>query len=232
MNTASRPTRLAGAARRHTRTLTVAAVSPLLMIGLGACGSTPQAGGSQSATTLNVGQLGTSEVTKALLEAAGENQTPYTLKYSLYAAGPGLMEAIPSGAVDFGFMADTPPIFAQVAKISVKIVAVQHQLKDGESQVEVVVPQDSPIRSVADLAGKRVSLTEATIMQYTLARVLEKSGAKYGDITPVNLPPSDVPAAFQGGQIDAAAILDPQRAQLKAQGYRTVATGVGLTSGN
>lgn len=216
--------------RTATARVTVALAAAALALA-GCSGAGASGGATGGTTTLNVGELGTAQVQKALLDAAGESDTPYDLKYSLYASGPSLMEVVPSGAVDFGFMADTPPIFSQVAKIPTKTVTVAAPLKPGLSTVEIVVPPGSPITSVADLAGKKVSLTEATIMQYTLARALEKAGKSYSDITPVNLPPTDVQPAFVSKQIDAAAILGPQLMQLKAQGFTKIGDGVGLTTG-
>ena len=182
--------------------------------------------------TLEVGQLGTAQVTEALLEASGQdNGMDYSVNWSLHAAGPAFMEAVPSGSVDVASMADTPPIFAQAGKIPAKIVGVQQTMAAGESFVEVVVAGDSPIKTVSDLKGKTVASAQATIMQYTLLAALQKEGLSYDDVKVINLPPTDALAAFQRGDVDAVAALDPQLAQLKAAGARTVADGVDTTSG-
>ena len=183
--------------------------------------------------TLHVGQLGSSKTTEALLKAAGEDQgMDYKVEYSLFpTGGGGFMEAVPSGAVDVAQMADTPPIFGQVAGVETKVIGVQSTLKEGESFVEIFAPQDSGITSMADLKGKKVALTEGTILQYTVVEALEKAGLSYSDITPVNLAPADSLTAYQSGDVDAVAVLGPQLAQLSMAGDTVVGDGAGITTG-
>ena len=183
--------------------------------------------------TLHVGQLGSSKTTEALLKAAGEDQgMDYKVEYSLFpTGGGGFMEAVPSGAVDVAQMADTPPIFGQVAGVETKVIGVQSTLKEGQSFVEIFAPQDSGITSMADLKGKKVALTEGTILQYTVVEALEKAGLSYSDITPVNLAPADSLTAYQSGDVDAVAVLGPQLAQLTMAGDTVVGDGAGITTG-
>lgn len=186
----------------------------------------------KSAGTLNVGQLGAAEVTRALLEAAGESDTDYEVSYSLYPnGGPGFLEAVPSGAVDMAFMADTPSIFAQAAGLPVKAISVATTLKEEKSTVEIFAAADSKIDDVADLKGKKVATTEATILQYTLAKALEAEGLSYSDVEVVNLSPPDAVAAFDSGDVDAVTALDPQLSQLAAKGAVKIGDGLGITSG-
>jgi sulfonate transport system substrate-binding protein len=181
---------------------------------------------------LHVGELGSTPTQQALLEAAGEfDDLPYKVEYSLFPSGPAFMEAVPSGAVDLSLQADTPAIFAQVGGTPIKVVGVQASVKEGESFVEIVANPDSGITSVADLKGKKVAVLPATILQYTVVRALEKAGLSYDDITPVELPLTDAPAALAKGDVDAVASLDPSLAQLKASGAVVIGTGLGITSG-
>jgi sulfonate transport system substrate-binding protein len=73
----------------------------------------------------------------------------------------------------------------------------------------VIVPKDSPIKTVADLKGKRIAFNKGSNVQYFLVKLLEKNGLKYGDVTPIFLPPPDARAAFQKGAVDAWIIWDP-----------------------
>jgi sulfonate transport system substrate-binding protein len=218
------------------RLAAVAAVS-LLVPGLAACSGEAEGAASGSGaggtTTLRVGQLGSSKVTEALLEAAGEDTgLDYDVEYSLFpTGGGGFMEAVPSGSVDVAQMADTPPIFGQVAGVETKVIGVQSTLEEGESFVEVFAPKGSGLGSMADLAGKKVALTEGTILQYTVVKALEEEGLSYKDITPVNLPPADAVTAYQSGDVDAVAALGPQLAQLTMAGDKVIGDGVGVTTG-
>jgi sulfonate transport system substrate-binding protein len=222
--------------RQHSRAtaqhllaaLSLAAVA----LGAAACGG-DSAGAGASSDTLNVGQLGSSKVTEALLKAAGEDKgMDYSIQWSLFpTGGGGFIEAVPSGSVDVALMADTPPIFGQVAGVETAVVGVETTLAPDQSTVEVFASKDSGISGAQDLKGKKVGLTEGTILQYTVVKALEKAGLSYTDITPVNLPPADAVTAFQSGDVDAVAALGPQLAQLTAAGDPVVADGVGTTTG-
>lgn len=219
----------------RARNVVAATLTGALLLGAAACSDDASAGESSGGgdRTLNVGQLGASKVTEAMLAASGESEDlDYSVEYSLFpTGGGGFMEAVPSGSVDLALMADTPPIFGQVAGVETKVVGVQTSVVDDASTVEVFAAEDSGIDSAADLEGKKVALTEGTILQYTVLKALEEEGLSYDDITPVNLPPADAVTAFQGGDVDAVAALGPQLAQLTAAGATVVADGVGTTTG-
>ena len=55
----------------------------------------------------------------------------------------------------------------------------------------ILVPKDSPLKSVADLKGKKVALNKGSNVHYLLVQALEKAGLKYTDIQPVFLAPAD-----------------------------------------
>lgn len=225
--------------RLRRRTAALAAGALLLAPALAACGSDSDGGSAASGgsggsnVTLHVGQLGSAKVTEALLKAAGEDaDMDYSVEYALFpTGGGGFYEAVPSGSVDVAQMADTPPIFGQVAGAETKVIGVQSTLKEGDSFVEVFAPKDSDITSMADLKGKKVALTEGTILQYTVVKALEKAGLSYQDITPVNLPPADAITAYQSGDVDAVAALGPQLGQLTLAGDTVIGDGVGITTG-
>ena len=71
------------------------------------------------------------------------------------------------------------------------------------------MPQNSAIRSIADLKGKRVGFTKGSSAHNIIVQTLEKAGLIYADITPVYLTPPDAGPAFANGSIDAWSIWDP-----------------------
>jgi sulfonate transport system substrate-binding protein len=90
------------------------------------------------------------------------------------------------------------------------------------------VPKDSPIKSVADLKGKKIAFNKGANVHYLVVKVLEKAGIKYSDVTPVFLAPADARAAFERGSVDAWAIWDPFQASAEVTiGARTLADGTG-----
>ncbi len=93
------------------------------------------------------------------------------------------------------------------------------------------MPKESPIKTVADLKGKKVALNKGSNVHYLLVKVLEKAGVKYSEIEPTFLAPADARAAFEKGAVDAWAIWDPfQAAAEVATGARALADGQGVVS--
>lgn len=120
--------------------------------------------------------------------------------------GPPILEAINVGSIDFGYVGDTPPIFAQAANARIRYSAAVKQ--DGNTQA-IIVHADSPIKTLADLKGKRVAFGKGSSAHNLLVAALEKAGLSWNDIVPTPLTPSDATAAFAKGSIDAWSIWDP-----------------------
>ena len=148
------------------------------------------------------------------------------VKWTEFPGGPQLLEGLNVGSVDFGVTGETPPVFAQAAGADLLYVAHEPPAPTGEA---ILVPKDSSIKSVAELNGKKVALNKGSNVHYLLVRALEDAGLKYGDITPVYLPPADARAAFERGSVDAWVIWDPfQSAAEKQLQARTLRDGSGL----
>ena len=128
------------------------------------------------------------------------------VKWIDFQFGPPLLEAINVGSVDFGYVGDSPPIFAQAGGAKIRYVAAVKS--EGNTQA-IIVPQDSPIRTLADLKGKRVAFGNGSSAHNLLVAALEKAGLSWGDITPAPLAPADATAAFVKGSVDAWSIWDP-----------------------
>jgi sulfonate transport system substrate-binding protein len=122
-----------------------------------------------------------------------------------FSSGPPMLEAMNAGSVDYGAVGDTPPIFAQSAGAAI-VYAAGQPITNGQG---ILVQNNSPIRSIADLKGKRVGFTKGSSAHNLLVQTLEKAGLSYADITPVYLTPPDAGPAFANGSIDAWAVWDP-----------------------
>lgn len=152
----------------------------------------------------------------------------YRVVWTEFPSGPPLLEALNVGAIDFGNTGEAPPIFAQAAGAPIQYVAYEPPAPKGEA---ILVPKDSPLKSVADLKGKKVALNKGSNVHYLLVKALEKAGVKYSEIEPAFLAPADARAAFERGAVDAWVIWDPfQAAAEAATGARTLADGTGIVS--
>lgn len=149
-----------------------------------------------------------------------------TVKWQEFAAGPQLLEALNVGSIDFGSVGETPPIFAQAAGAPFVYVGYEPPTPVGEG---ILVPKESPLKTVADLKGKKVALNKGSNVHYLLVKALASKGLSLRDIQPVYLPPSDARAAFERGAVDAWVIWDPfYIAAQRATNARALVDGVGL----
>ncbi|MBA4010312.1 MAG: aliphatic sulfonate ABC transporter substrate-binding protein [Phenylobacterium sp.] len=165
-----------------------------------------------------------------LLQAAGLDQTPYKVQWAEFAGGNLITEAIDARAIDIGSMSEIPPVFVAGRPTHLRLVAVQKG--DVNSQV-TLVPKDSPIRTPADLKGKRIGYVRATTAQYFLVRLLAEQGLTLADVSPIALSPQDGLSAFSQGSLDAWVIYGVQGNLARSQlGARVLTTGLGRLSGN
>jgi sulfonate transport system substrate-binding protein len=150
------------------------------------------------------------------------------VRWTEFPAGPQLLEGLNVGSIDFGIAGEAPPIFAQAAGADLVYVGNEPQASAGEA---ILVPKNSPIKSVAELKGKKVALNKGSNVHFLLVKLLEKAGVKYNDIDPIFLTPADARAAFERGSVDAWAIWEPFLAAAQVQtGARILADGNGVVS--
>jgi len=151
-------------------------------------------------------------------------------KWVEFPAGPQLLEALAVGSIDFGFTGDSPPVFAQAAGKDVLYLGLEPPKPESSA---ILVRPDSPLKSLADLRGKRVALQKGSSAHYLLLSAVAKAGLQWADITPVYLAPADARAAFEKGAVDAWAIWDPYYAAAEVDAHaRVLSTGRGLSSNN
>jgi sulfonate transport system substrate-binding protein len=149
----------------------------------------------------------------------------FGVKWVEFPAGPQLLEGLNVGAVDVGYVGESPPIFGQAAGAQFVYFGYDPAAPRAEA---ILVTKDSPIKSVADLKGRRVALNKGSNVHYLLVKQLEKHGLKFSDVQAVYLAPADGRAAFESKNVDAWVIWDPfQAAAEKATGARVLADGTG-----
>ncbi|KAF0594309.1 hypothetical protein PAPB9_02783 [Pseudomonas aeruginosa] len=171
----------------------------------------------KSANTLRIGYQ--KYGTLVLLKARGTLEKRLAedgvkVQWTEFPGGPQLLEGLNVGSIDFGVTGETPPVFAQAAGADLLYVAYEPPAPTSEA---ILLPKDSPIRSVAELKGRKVALNKGSNVHYLLVRALEQAGLKYSDIQPVYLPPADARAAFERHSVDAWVIWDPYQAAAEKQ---------------
>src|ERR1700723_3323257 len=150
------------------------------------------------------------------------------VKWTEFPAGPQLLEGLNVGSIDFGPVGEAPPISPQAAGADLVYVGNEPAASAAEA---IIVPSNSPIKTVAELKGKKVALNKGSNVHFLLVKLLEKAGVKYTDIDTVFLTPADARAAFERGSVDAWAIWEPFLLAAQRQtGARILADGNGVVS--
>lgn len=137
------------------------------------------------------------------------------IKWIEFPAGPQMLEALNIGSIDLGSTGDIPPLFAQAAGADLLYVGSEPAKPKAEV---ILVPQNSPIHSVADLKGRKVAFQKGSSSHNLLLRALRQAGLSFSDIKPTYLTPADARAAFQQRDVDAWTIWDPYYSAALLQG--------------
>src|SRR5216684_1191484 len=165
---------------------------------------------------------------RSLLEIAGlAKDLPYKIEWSEFPAAAPILEALNAGALDVGYTDDLA--FLTVYAAGAPIKAIGGTRADARTQA-ILVRQDSPIKTAADLKGKRLAGTRGGWGQFLIDATLEKAGHKIDDATFAPLGPVDAKIALVAGSIDGWAVWEPyvSYATLK-DNARIIADGEGLT---
>jgi sulfonate transport system substrate-binding protein len=144
---------------------------------------------------------------RALMQGAGElDHTPYKIEWDIFPVGAPLIEAMKAGAVDFGYVGSSTMTFGLAAGAPIKAINVWRFDGPGSG---VLVAGNSPIKTVADLRGKRIAVVRGSPGHLLVIEALEQAGVPLKDVTIINLSAGDAKAALTSGSIDAWAIWDP-----------------------
>lgn len=184
-------------------------------------------------TTLRIGYQKSSTLISLLksqgtLEKALAKQD-IRLSWHEFASGQPLLEALNVGNIDLSAdVADTVPVFAQAAGAQLAYFA---QEAPSPAAQAIIVREDSPLRSLDQLRGRKVAVTKAAGSHYLLIAALAKANLKFSDIQPAYLTPADGRAAFENGKVDAWVTWEPFLSGAQRQlPTRTLADSHGLAS--
>lgn len=114
-------------------------------------------------------------------------------------AGPAINEAFANDLLDFSYEGDLAMIIGRAAGLKVKVLAGSGM----RLPVAVAVPSDSPIRSIADLKGRRLAIAKGTAIQLASSRILAKAGLEEKDVRAVNVLGANATDALATKDIDA-----------------------------
>jgi sulfonate transport system substrate-binding protein len=160
---------------------------------------------------------------KVVLDAIGALAAlPYHIEWSSFPNAAPLLEALNAGAIDTGIGGDAAFIFAIGSGAKIKAIGAQRY--EGPGPV-LIVRGDSPIRTVEQIAGKRIATPRGSISHNLILAALEAQGRPLDAVNFAFLSPQDGQAAMQGGSVDGWAIWDPY-AELAVRGGARVVGGL------
>ena len=166
-----------------------------------------------------------------LVQAAGLDDTPYKVDFTVMQGGNLVMEALAAGQIDLGTGSQIPPLSASQAANggNFKIIGIRrmHTLDQ-----ELIIPAGSAVTSVAELKGKTVGYVKNTTAHYFLEKMLEEAGLEWSDINAVALTTSDGLSAVLTGEVDALASYGNAIRTAKAKGCTTLRSAADILSGD
>ncbi|MNZ43816.1 putative aliphatic sulfonates-binding protein precursor [compost metagenome] len=167
---------------------------------------------------------------RASMEASGVLEgAPYEVDWKHFQSAAPVAEGLDAGALDIGFLGDSGFIFLAAKGAPVKLIGVSRQNLD---TIALLVPKDSPAKSIADLKGKKIAYWPGAWSQQLTLRALEKAGLPNDYVEFVKLMPIDAAAALPRGSIDAFPVWEPYISQqIVFSGARPLITAKGLMPG-
>ncbi|CAB3753990.1 hypothetical protein LMG29739_01853 [Paraburkholderia solisilvae] len=118
------------------------------------------------------------------------------------------LEYLNSGAIDIGSTAGLAAVLGKANGNPIRTVYIFSR----PEWTALVVRKDSPLKTIADLKGKKIAATKGTDPYLFTLRALHTAGLSRDDVEIVNLQHPDGRTALINGQVDAWAGLDPHMA--------------------
>ena len=157
----------------------------------------------------------------AIAQKQFEQATGWDIQWRNFDSGGDVRMAMASGDVQSG-VAGSSPIAAAVSRgVDAQLFWILDNIADAEA---LVVRNGSGIVAPQDLAGKTLAVPFVSTTHFHALFALEQFGLT-GKVKVINLQPSDIPAAWERGDIDAAFIWDPALGRLKQSGHVLLTSG-------
>jgi len=133
------------------------------------------------------------------------NALGYKTAYYYFDSGVDANKAIASGDVDFATMGNINGLIALGSKLDAELVWIHETLGDVEA---LVVRDGLHVETPSDLKGMTIATTFASTSHYILLNVLKEAGIE-SDVQLLNMKTSEIVAAWNRGDIDAAYTWQP-----------------------
>lgn len=139
--------------------------------------------------------------------------------------GAALLPAVVSQKMDFALSNPLSVMLAQEQGLDVRLITgYSHSKTEGDDVTSVWAAPGSGIETPADLAGKTVAVnTLKTMGEVSIREIVEQDGGDPASVQFVEMGFPDMPAALDGGNVDAVWVPEPFQTQLAEAGNTRVA---------
>lgn len=139
------------------------------------------------------------------LEKALKKQGVRVVWYD-FESGPPMNESIANGETDICLYGDVPTVSAIEEGCTREVVGISAQAADSYA---MVVSNNSPIKSAADLKGKKVATNLGSTGHNMVDKYLSTAGLTINDIELVSATPADMSYMVRNGIVDAISVWEP-----------------------
>lgn len=196
--------------------MAVAVMGGIVMMSVVGCGNSSSAASSGKASTaVTKVVLGTQEMPNdegiAKAKDYFSQEMGVDVEVKQFDSGKDVNVALASGDIDFGLLGSCPATLAICNDLGVECIWIHEVLGSTES---FVARSSTGIKTVADLKGKTIATPFASTSHFSALHALENAGLSESDVKLLDMQPSEIYAAWQNGQIDAAYVWEPTLSSL------------------
>lgn len=189
----------------------------------------PALGFAQNMKTVNVGMqpIVNGPIYIAIKEGYFERMG---LKLNLvkFTSGPAQFAAIAGGQIDLAWGGMGAFLLAKANGQDLNFFAV---FMDYNPLEGIAVPGASPVKSVKDLAGKKVALVQGSDAHYGMLKALRANGMAKDAVQILGMAPPQQVAALESGNVDAMFAWEPFLTPLTQKGARVIFRNAELSPG-
>ncbi|NOT14134.1 MAG: taurine ABC transporter substrate-binding protein [Methylotenera sp.] len=160
-------------------------------------------------------QTGVEPAKVGIVDGAYEKATGEKISWRRFDNGSELIRAVASGDIDVANVGSSIIAVAASRNLPIETFLVASELGTSEA---LVARNGSGINSYQDLIGKTIAVPYVSTSHYSLLAALKHWGIDRSKVKIINLRVSEIPAAWQRGNIDAAYVWDPALGKIKTSG--------------
>lgn len=177
---------------------------------------------AQAAAAIHVGYVTGVEPAKAGIVDGGFDAPGLHYEWRRFDNGADVVRALASGDLDIANIGSSVVAVAASRQLPITTFLIASQLGASEA---LVARNGSGIKTPNDLIGKTVAVPFVTTAHYSLLASLQHWGIDRNKVHVINMRISEIPAAWQGGNIDAAYVFDPALGRIKETGTVLATSG-------